>query len=108
MVELLGGMSKRCDNGNKSSASCPPQRLVGADLGIDEMVEVGLFHSILPTIKYQLMKTNIVSSALSRSQRKDTKDSRDDSAASTIVAIEEEVMALSGVSMELSTEDLQG
>ena len=67
---------------------------------------LGLFQLIQPTIKYQPGKANVVANALSRSQRKLEEGSTDD-VATTIVMIERHVLALSGVSMELTTEDLQ-
>ena len=69
-------------------------------------LRLGLFQSIRPTIKYQPGKANVVADALSRSQRKEIKDSMDDPMA-TAVAVEEHVSALSGFSVELTAEDLQ-
>ena len=69
-------------------------------------LRLGLFQSIRPTIKYQPGKGNVVADALSQSQRKEIEDSMDDPMA-TAVAVEEHVLALSGFSVELTTEDLQ-
>ena len=65
------------------------------------MVEVGTFQLIHPTIQYQPGKANVVADALSRSQRKLEEGSMEDVA---IVAamIERHVLALSGVSVEIS------
>ena len=69
-------------------------------------LRLGLFQSIRPTIKYQPGKANVVADALSRSQGKATEDSMDDPMATT-VAVEVHVLALSGISVELTAEDLQ-
>ena len=55
-------------------------------------LRLGLFQSIRPTIKYQPGKANVVTDALSRSQRKETEDSMDDPMA-IVVVIEEHVTA---------------
>ena len=65
-----------------------------------------LFQSIRPTIKHQPRKANVVVDALSRSQHKLEEGSTDNSAAATAM-IERHVSALSGVSMEMTAEDLQ-
>ena len=70
-------------------------------------LRLGIFQSTRPTIKYQIGKVNVVVDALTRSQRKVEEGSTDDSTASAIAAIEAQIMALSGVSMELTTKDLQ-
>ena len=67
---------------------------------------MGLFQSIRPTIKYQPGKANIVADALSQSQKKETEDSMDDPMA-TAATVEAHVLALSGISVELTVEDLQ-
>ena len=77
MSALLGGMSWRCDNGNGSSAA-HPHGLAIDDLDTNEMVEVGAFQLICPTIKYQPRKANEVADALIKSQRKRKEDSTDD------------------------------
>ena len=64
-----------------------------------------LFQPIRPTIKYQSGKANVVADALSRSQRKATEDLMDDPMA-TAVAVEAHVPALSGIRVELTSEDL--
>ena len=69
-------------------------------------LRLGLFQSIRPTIKYQPEKANVVADALSRSQRKETEDSMDDPIA-PMAAVEAHVSALSGISVELTAEDLQ-
>ena len=69
-------------------------------------LRLGLFQSIRPTIKYQPGKANVVADALSRSQKKETEGSVDDPMA-TEAAIEAHVSALSGISVELTAEDLQ-
>ena len=68
-------------------------------------LRLGLFQSIRPTIKYQPGKANVVADALSRSQRKETKDSMNDPMA-TMAAVEAHVSALSGINVELTAEDL--
>ena len=65
-----------------------------------------LFKSIRSTIRYQAGKANIVASALSRSQCNVEEDSTDDSTV-VAIAIEAQTSALSGVSVELTIEDLQ-
>ena len=67
---------------------------------------MGLFQSIRPTIKYQPGKANVVADALNQSQKKETEDSTDDPMA-TAAAFEVHVSALSGISVELTAEDLQ-
>ena len=69
------------------------------------MIEVGLFQSIRSTIKYQSKKANVVADAFNMSQQKSEEDSTYDLA--TIVAIEEQMLAPSGISVELTMEDLQ-
>ena len=69
-------------------------------------LRLGLFQSILPTIKYQPRKANVVANALSRSQRKLEEDSTDNGA-TAIAMIERHVSTLSGASVELTSEDLQ-
>ena len=69
-------------------------------------LRLGLFQSIRPTIKYQPGKANVVADALSRSQRKEIEDSMDDPMA-TAAVVEVHVSALSGISVELTAEDLQ-
>ena len=66
-------------------------------------LRLGLFQSIRPTIKYQPGKANVVADALSRSQRGMTEDSTMLKATAT----EDQVFALSGVSIEPEPEDLQ-
>ena len=66
---------------------------------------LGLFQSIRPTIKYQLGKANVVADALSRSQHKLEEGSIDDTAVAATM-IEQNLLALSGVSMEMIAEDL--
>ena len=70
-------------------------------------LRLGLVQSIRPTIKYRLGKANVVAYALSRSQRQLEECSMDDQTVERSVAIEEQISALSGVSVELTTEDLQ-
>ena len=64
-------------------------------------LRLGLFQSIRPTIKHQLGKANVVANILSTSQRKEVEGSMDDLAIATIV-IEEQVLAFSGISAELT------
>ena len=66
---------------------------------------LGLFQSIRPTIKYQLGKANVVADALSRSQHKLEEGSIDDTTVAATM-IEQNLLALSGVSMEMIAEDL--
>ena len=68
-------------------------------------LRLGLFQSIRPTIKYQPGKANVVANTLSRSQRKEIEDSKDDPIA-TATVVEEHVLALSGFNVELTAEDL--
>ena len=68
-------------------------------------LRLGLFQSICPSIKYQLEKTNVVADVLSRSQRKYAEDSIDNSAVARM-EIEEKALELSGISVELTIEDL--
>ena len=100
LAALLGGMSRRCNSGNRSSAICPPHGPIGADPDSNQMVKVGA------TIKSQPEKANVVADALSRSQRKGVKDSMDDPVAAA-AAIEEQVSTLRGFSVELTEEGLQ-
>ena len=100
-------MSWWCDSGYRSSTTCPHHGPAGADPGLDTMVKVGAFQSIRPTIKYQPRKANVVADALSRSQCKVDESSTNNSTASTATAIKAQVTALSGMSMELTAEDLQ-
>ena len=67
---------------------------------------MGLFQSIRPTIKYQPGKANVVADALIQIQRKETEDSMDDPMAAA-AAVEAHVSALSGINVELTSEDLQ-
>ena len=69
-------------------------------------LRLGLFQSIRPTIKYQPWKANVVADALSRSQRKLEEGSADGAITATAM-IERHVSALSGVSIEMTAEDLQ-
>ena len=69
-------------------------------------LRLGLFQSIRPTIKYQSGKANVVADALSRSQRKLEEGSMDDIATAAAM-IEQHVLALSGVSAEITAENLQ-
>ena len=69
------------------------------------MVQIRLFQSIRPTIKYQPGKANVVADAVSQSQRKEIEDSMHDPMA-IVVAVEEHVATLSGFSVELTAEDL--
>ena len=62
--------------------------------------------SIWPTIKYQPKKANAVADSLSKNHKTGARDSMDDLVAATI-AIDLQVMVLSGVNVELTTEDLQ-
>ena len=68
-------------------------------------LRLGLFQSIRPTIKYQPGKANVVADALNRSQRRLEEGTMDDSIAAG--AIKPHVSAVSGVSVELTTDDLQ-
>ena len=70
------------------------------------MAQVGAFpinsaHHQVPT-----REANVVADALNRSQRKLEEGSTDDSIV-VVVMIEIQISALSGVSMELTTNDLQ-
>ena len=69
-------------------------------------LRLGLFQFIRPTITYQPRKANVVADALSRSQRKEIEDSKDDPTA-ILAVVEEHMSALSGFSIELTAEDLQ-
>ena len=69
-------------------------------------LRLGLFQSIRPTIKYQPRKVNVVAGALSRSQRKEVAGSIDDLAANAPTE-EEQLLTLSGFSMELLAEEFQ-
>ena len=71
-----------------------------------QWLRLGLFQSIHPTIKYQPRKANVVVNALSRSQCKLEEDSTNDVATAAMM-IERYVSALSRVSVELTTKDLQ-
>ena len=68
---------------------------------------MGLFQSIRSTIKYQPGEANVFAATLSRSQCKLEKGSMDDSSIVAAVAIEAQISELSGVSVELTAEDLQ-
>ena len=68
---------------------------------------LGLFQSIYPTIKYQPGKANTVANAFSKSQCKLEEGSMDDSIAAVAATIKVQILALSGVSRELTTKDLQ-
>ena len=70
------------------------------------MVEVGVISINSPHHPIPTRKANVVADALSRSQRKETEDSMDDPMATT-AAVEAHVSALSGISVELTVEDLQ-
>lgn len=65
---------------------------------------MGLFQSICSTIKYQLLKANVVADTLSQSQRGIVEDSIDLQA----MVKEDKVFALSGISVEVKAEDLRG
>ena len=69
-------------------------------------LRLALIQSIRTTINYQPWKANVVADAVSRSQRKETEDSMDDPMA-IAAAVEVHVSALSGISVELTAEDLQ-
>ena len=69
-------------------------------------LRLGLFQSIRPTIKYQPGKVNVVADALSQSQRKETEDSIDDPMV-TAAAVGAQVSTLSGISVELTAEELE-
>ena len=69
-------------------------------------LRLGFFQSICPTIKYQPRKENVVADTLSRSQCELKEGSMDDSATATMT-IEARISALSRLSVELTTEDLQ-
>ena len=99
-------MSWWCDSGDRSSATCSHHGLVGTDLGSNVMVEDGALSINLPTIKYQPRKANVVADALSRSQRKLNEGSMD-GVATTATMIERHALARSGVSVEITAEDLQ-
>ena len=75
--------------------------------GSNAMVEVVAYPIHSPTIKYQPRKANIVADTVSRTQQKLDEGSTNDSIATTAAAIEKHVSALSGVSIELTAEDLQ-
>ena len=64
-----------------------------------------LFQSIVPTIKYQPEKANVVTDVVRKSQRKSKIDSMDYLVVGT--TIKEQVLALSGIIVELTVEDLQ-
>ena len=68
-------------------------------------LRLGLFQLISPTIKYQSGKANVVADAFSRSQIKSEEDLMDDPMIAA--AFGEQVLALSGISVELTLEDIQ-
>ena len=70
-------------------------------------LRLGLFQTIRLTIKYKPGKANVVVVALSWSQPKMEEGSTDNSTATVAVGIKAQILALSGVSMELIAKDLQ-
>ena len=68
-------------------------------------LRLGLFQSIRPSIKYQPRKANILADAITRSQQNIEEDPTNDLAMAAIV--EEEVLALSAISVKLTVKDLQ-
>ena len=95
------------DSGDRSSATCPHHGLASADWVQMRWLRLGLFQSICPIIKYQPGKVNVVVDALSSSQHKLEEGSMDDSVGAIAAMIQTHVSTLSGVSMELTTKDLQ-
>ena len=69
-------------------------------------LRLGFFQSICLAIKYQSGKANATSDALSQSQKKEVKGSTDDPIVAA-AAVEEQVLTLSGFSVDLTAEDLQ-